>query len=119
MDHASLCKAVAALHGNIQAAVVVSNGEMIARHVRQGVPIPPTTELEKLFMRAEVFVGMTKQSDHLFGRTGYVMTNHEMLDTFIFSIPDNSVLILPIVNPYNHDELLDKVGSLLGVKFGW
>jgi hypothetical protein len=69
-----------------------------------------------LFVRAEVFVSMTKESDHLFGKTGYVMTSHEMLDTFIFSTPDNKVLILPIVKPYNQDELLDKIGSLLGVR---
>jgi hypothetical protein len=112
-DYAGICKALVALHGNIQAAVVVSRGEMKARYVRQGVPIPPARELEKLFVRAEVFASMTKESDHLFGRTGYVMTSYEMLDTFIFSMHDDSVMILPITKPYNHDELLDKVKSLL------
>lgn len=116
MNEDDLCEAAVALHGNIQAAVVVSRGEMKARRVRQGIPIPPSKELEKLFVRAEVFLSMTKESDHLFGKTGYVMTSHEMLDTFIFSIPDNKVLILPIVKPYSHDDLLDKIGSLFGVK---
>ncbi|HEX6560726.1 MAG TPA: hypothetical protein VF016_01740 [Nitrososphaera sp.] len=118
MDKGGLCRAAVAIHGNIQAAIVVLRGEMKARHVRQAVPIPPAKELEKLFMRAEVFLSMTKESDHLFGRTGYVMTNHETLDTFIFAVPDGSVLILPIVKPYGHDELLEKVASLLGVRFG-
>jgi hypothetical protein len=113
VERSDFCKAVANLHGNVQAAVIVSGGEMKERYVRPGVPVPPAAELEKLFLRAEVFASMTRESDHLFGRTEYILTSHEMLDTFIFPVKGMDVLIVPIVKPYDRDELLGRIAGLL------
>ncbi|MEM3160748.1 MAG: hypothetical protein QXJ74_08195 [Nitrososphaera sp.] len=110
----SLCRAFVDLHKNIQAAVIVSRGEVKERCIRPGIPVPDPMDLEKLFIRAEVFVSMTMESDRLFGETGYVMTNHKLLDTFIFPVPGNGALIVPIVKPYDYHELLKKAGQLLG-----
>ena len=109
-----LCRAFVGLHHNIQAAVIVSRGEVKERFVKPGIPVPDPTDLEKLFIRAEMFVSMTRESDRLFGETGYVLTNHKLLDTFIFPMSGQGVLILPIVKPYDHVELLKKAGELLG-----
>ena len=114
MERSDFCEAVANLHENIQAAVVVSGGEMKERYVRPGVPVPPAAELERLFLRAEVFAGMARESDHIFGKTEYVLTSHETLDTFIFPIKGRGVLIVPIVKPYDRDELMGRVFRLLG-----
>jgi hypothetical protein len=99
-----LCETVAGLHANIQAAVIVSRGEVKERFIKQVVPVPLAEALEKLFFRAELFVSMTKESDSLFGKTGYVFTNHDTLDTFIFPVKEG-VLIVPIFRPYNHEDL--------------
>lgn len=109
-----LCRAFVGLHKNIQAAVIVFRGEVKERYVMPGIPVPDPMDLEKLFIRAEVFVSMTKESDRLFGETGYVMTNHKLLDTFIFPAPGQGVLILPIVKPYDYDQFLKRAGELLG-----
>lgn len=109
-----LCRAFVGLHKNIQAAVIVSQGEVKERHIRPGIPVPDPMDLEKLFIRAEVFVSMTKESDRLFGETGYVMTNHKLLDTFIFPAPGQGALIVPIVKPYDYQEFLKNAGQLLG-----
>lgn len=109
-----LCKAFVELHRNIQAAVIVSRGEVKERFVRKGVPVPDPADLEKLFIRAELIASMTRESDKLFGETGFVLTNHRLLDTFIFPVPDQGVLILPIVKPYDYDGFLKKAGELLG-----
>lgn len=37
-----------------------------------------------------------------------------MLDTFIFPVPRNGVLIVPVVKPYDYQEILKKAGQLLG-----
>ncbi|WP_415282399.1 hypothetical protein [Candidatus Nitrososphaera sp. FF02] len=113
MDWMGLCKAIVALDSNIQAAVVVSGGEMKARHVRQGVPVPPAADLEKLFLRAELFASMAGESDRLFGRTRCVMTSHEVLDTFIIPVASIGVLIVPIVRPYDPERLLGRISALL------
>ncbi len=113
MDGRGLCRAVVGLDGGIQAAVIVSGGEMKARFVRQGVPVPPAKELEGLFIRAELFVTMTGESDHLFGKTGYILTNHKMLDTFIIPMSSKGALIVPVVKPYDHEGLLAKISALL------
>lgn len=109
-----LCKAFVALHKNIQAAVIVSRGEVKERFIKPGIPVPDPMDLEKLFVRAEVFVSMTRESDRLFGETGYVLTNHKLLDTFIFPVPGQGALIVPIVKPYDYQEFLKKAGQLLG-----
>lgn len=109
-----LCRAFVGLHKNIQAAVIVSRGEVKERFIRPRIPVPDPMDLEKLFIRAEMFVSMTKESDRLFGETGFVLTNHKLLDTFIFPIPGQGALILPIVKPYDYDELLKRAGELLG-----
>lgn len=109
-----LCKAFVDLHQNIQAAVIVSQGEVKERFIRHKVPVPDPADLERLFFRAEVFASMTKESDGLFGETGFILTNHKLLDTFIFPVPGQGVLILPIVKPYDYDQLLKKAGELLG-----
>ncbi len=112
-----LCKAFVELHQNIQAAVIVSKGEVKERFIRQKVPVPDPVDLEKLFFKAEIFASMTRDSDGLFGETGFILTNHKLLDTFIFPVPDQGVLILPIVKPYNYDQFLKKAGELLGKEF--
>lgn len=93
--------------------MIVSRGEMEERFVRQGVPIPDPADLGKLFIRAEILALMTAESDMLFGETGCGLTNHKLLDTFIFPVPGR-VLILPIVNPYDYDLFLKKACELLG-----
>jgi hypothetical protein len=113
VERGDLCEAVANLHANIQAAVMVSGGEIKERYVRPGVPVPPALELERLFLRAEVFASMTRESDHLFGRTEYILTSHEMLDTFIFPVKGRGVLIVPVAKTYDSKELLGRIASLL------
>ena len=107
-----LCETVAGLHGNIQGAVIVSRGEVKERFIKQAVPVPPSEELEKLFFKAELFVSMTKESDNLFGKTGYVFTNHDTLDTFIFPVKEG-VLIVPIFRPYSHEDLAGLILKLI------
>lgn len=109
-----LCKAFVGLHDNIQGAVIVSRGEVHERFIRPGVPVPSAADLEKLFIRAEILVGITRESDGLFGETGFVLTNHKLLDTFILPVPGRGFLILPIVKPYDYDKFLKKAGELLG-----
>jgi hypothetical protein len=109
-----LGKAFVGLHPNVQAAVIVSGGEVVERFIRPGIPVPDPNSLEKLFIRAEMLVSMTRESDRLFGETGFVLTNHKLLDTFIFPVPERGALIIPIVKPYDHAEFLKKAGQLLG-----
>lgn len=107
-----LCEAVAALHDNIQGAVIVSHGEVKERVIKKVVPVPPAEALERLFFTAEFFVSMTKESDKLFGSTGYVFTNHDTLDTFIFPVKEG-VLIVPLFKPYNHEDLAGRILKLV------
>ena len=109
-----LCEEVAGLHPNIQAAVIIRRLEVKERFVNKVVPIPPEEELAKLFFRAEISVSMTKESDNLFGSTGYVFTNHDTLDTFMFPLKDG-ILIVPVFKPYNHEDLADRILKLLSV----
>ena len=60
-----LCRTFIGLHKNIQAAVIVSGGEVKERFIKPGIPVPDPMDLEKLFIRAEMFVSMTKESDRL------------------------------------------------------
>lgn len=113
MEGMDLCKAVVGLDGNIQAAVIVAEGEMKARYVRQGVPVPPAKDLERLFLRAGLFVSMAGESDHLFGKTDYILTSHRVLDTFIMPFPRKGALIIPVVKPYDHERLVEKILELL------
>lgn len=113
MDGMDLCRAVVELDGGIQATVIVSGGEMKTRYVRQGVPVPPARDLEALFIRAELFATMAGESNRLFGKTSYVLTSHEMLDTFIIPLKPKGVLIVPVVKPYDHEGLIVKIGALL------
>lgn len=109
-----LCEEVAGLHPNIQAAVIIRRLKVKERFVNKVVPIPPEEELAKLFFRAEFFVSMTKESDNLFGRTGYVFTNHDTLDTFMFPLKDG-ILIVPVFKPYNHEDLADRILKLVSI----
>lgn len=88
---------------------------MVERFIRPGIPVQDPTNLEKLFIRAEILVNMTRESDRLFGDTGFVLTNHKLLDTFIFPVAQRGALILPIVKSYDHTEFLKKARQLLSI----
>jgi hypothetical protein len=113
MNYSELCKAVADLHGSIEVAIILSKGKLVASHLKLGGPAPDEGEFRNMISQIEMIIRTSKINEDKFGEMGFIVIHYKYIDGFFFPINDNDTLIVGVIQPYDHDNLVNGILTLM------
>jgi hypothetical protein len=113
MNYHELCKAVIGLDGNVEVAMVLSDVTLAASHMKSGGPSLDEDEFHHMISQIKMIVTATKANEDKFGELGFVTVHYKYIDGLFFPLIDQDILVVGIMQPYNHDGLADKILRLL------
>ena len=113
MNYNQLCKAAASLHGNIEVAIVLSGGKLVASYLKEGGPMPDEDEFGKMISQLETVIRTIKSNEDKFGELGFITIHYRYIDGLLFPINDHDTLVVGMVQPYDCDKVVGKVSALI------
>jgi len=116
MNNFELCKEICGLHQSIMGAGIVERAKLVAMYNRPGTPIPSETEFGKFFLQTEIIGSITKANTAFFGQPQYFTISFANSDLYFFLLSRYSrsgILVIQLVNPYDHEDVLSKVDAFL------
>ncbi len=116
MNYNELCRAVAGLHGSIEVAIILSKGKLVASHLKSGGPAPDEEEFRSMISQIETIIKTTKINEDKFGEVGFIAVHYRYIDGLFFPINDHDALIVGVIQPYDHDKLVNEILSIVAQK---
>lgn len=113
MNYNELCKAVADLHGSIEVTIILSKGKLVASHLKSGGPAPDEEEFRSMISQIETIIRTTKINEDKFGEVGFVVVHYKYIDGLFFPISDHDALIVGVIQPYDHDKLVNEILAIV------
>lgn len=116
MNNFELCKEICGLHQSIMGAGIVERAKLVAMYNRPGTPIPSEAEFGKFFLQTEIIASITKANTAFFGQPHHFTISFENNDLYFFLLARynrSGILVIQIVNPYDHKDILSKVDAFL------
>jgi len=116
MNYSELCKAVAGVHKNIEVAIVLSTGRLTASYIKSGGPAPDGEELNGMISQIETIIRTAKINEDKFGEMGFISIHYKYIDGFFFPINEYDALVVGVIQPNDHDSLVNKIIALVEQK---
>ena len=104
------------LHKTIVGAGVIEKAKFVAVHFKQNKPVPDKSTFRKLFLQTEIIAGMMRTNEDFFGESRFFSLSFDRFDLYFFLLSrfaQNGVLVVQIVQPYNHEEIVSKITKYL------
>jgi len=116
MNYNELCKAIAALHGSIEVAIILSKGKIVATHLKSGGPAPDEEEFRSMISQIDTIIRTAKINEDKFGEVGFIAVHYKFIDGLFFPINDHDTLIVGTIQPYDHEKLLNEILTVVAQK---
>lgn len=116
MNNFELCNGVCGLHDKIIGAGIIEKAKLVAMYAKPGAPMPNEQEFQKLFLQTEVIASIARSNASLFGDPRFFSIHFEDTDLYFFLLSRSNrsgVLAIQLLQPYNHGEIVSKVGKYL------
>ena len=104
---------VAGLHGNIEVSIILSKGKLVASHLKSGGPAPDEEEFRSMISQLETIIRTAKINEDKFGEIGFIAIRYKFIDGLIFPLDNHDALIVGIIQPYDYDDLIHKILTLI------
>jgi hypothetical protein len=117
MNNFEVCKGICDLHGTIAGAGIIEKARLVAMYNRPGTPIPTEEEFGRFFLQTEIIASITKSNVAFFGQARHFTISFENSDMYFFLLSRYArpgVLAIQLVQPYDHEEIINKVDQFLG-----
>jgi len=117
MNNFEVCKGICDLHGSMIGAGIIEKARLVAMYNRPGTPIPTEEEFGRFFLQTEIIASITKSNVAFFGQARHFTISFENSDMYFFLLSRYArpgVLAIQLVQPYDHEEIINKVDQFLG-----
>lgn len=118
MDYSELCQKVDSIGDNFACVIVVKRGRLIASKVKPGLEALNEKRFADMFTQVQIMIGVAQSSQDMLGSMEHVKVRYgNGLDVYLFPLEtqlERTVLVAAVLRPYDVDELLEKIVSVIG-----
>jgi len=111
-DYGYLCTNLCDNFERIVGAWAFREAELIASSSKSGFPTPNKQEQKKMFVQAQLMIGMAQTNQDMYGAMNYVSVSFANADCYLFAMGDGVLLAIMCVKPYSLDVISKAVSEL-------
>ena len=112
-DYRYLCTNLCDNFEKIVGAWAFKEAELIASASKSGFPVPNKQEQKKMFVQAQLMIGMAQTNQEMYGAMNYVSVSFANADSYLFPMADGVILAVMCVKPYSLDVISKTVSELI------
>lgn len=117
MNYPDITKSVTDLHDKIVGTIVVTKGNLLGAYAKPHVPLPQQKKLTELILQAELILSISRRNVDIFGQIRVTTCQHDILNVFVFALPDDATLAFAIEGKfgvdYDYEQITKSVFSFL------
>lgn len=91
------------LHDKIVGTIVVTKGNLLGAYAKPHVLIPQQKKLAELILQAELVLSISRRNVDIFGQIRVTTCQHDILNIFIFPLPEDATLAFAIEGKFGID----------------